>query len=124
LFASLDGVVESPEKWQFPYYNEESGQALGSSMAGSDTLLLGRRTYEVFAAVWPGRGSDYPIGAYMNKTPKLVVSTTLTAASQRTGQRLLLVRLGLDPGNRRPPHARSCGERRSRGNVSGVSARC
>jgi dihydrofolate reductase len=77
LFMSLDGVVESPEQWQFLYFNDEMGQALGSSMAASDTLLLGRRTYQEFAAVWPGRGSDDPIGAYMNNTPKLVASTTL-----------------------------------------------
>jgi dihydrofolate reductase len=77
LFMSLDGVVESPEQWQFPYFNDEMGQALGSSMAASDTLLLGRRTYQEFAAVWPGRGSDDPVGAYLNNTPKLVASTTL-----------------------------------------------
>jgi dihydrofolate reductase len=77
LFVSLDGVVESPEQWQFPYFNDEMGQALGAQMAASDTLLLGRRTYQEFAAFWPGRGSDDPIGAYMNNTPKLVVSTTL-----------------------------------------------
>lgn len=77
LFMSLDGVVESPEQWQFPSFNDEMGQALGSSMAASDTLLLGRRTYQEFAATWPGRGSDDPVGAYMNNTPKLVASTTL-----------------------------------------------
>ena len=79
LFMSLDGVVESPERWQFPYFNDEMGQALGSSMAASDTLLLGRRTYQEFAATWPGRGSDDPVGAYMNNTPKLVASTTLNS---------------------------------------------
>lgn len=79
LFMSLDGVVESPEQWQFPYFNDKMGQALGASMAASDTLLLGRRTYQEFAAVWPGRGSDDPVGAYMNNTPKLVASTTLDA---------------------------------------------
>lgn len=77
LFVSLDGVIESPEQWQFPYFNDEMGQALGSSMAASDTLLLGRRTYQEFAAFWPGRGTDDPVGAYMNNTPKLVASTTL-----------------------------------------------
>ena len=69
LFMSLDGVVESPEQWQFPYFNDKMGQALGASMAASDTLLLGRRTYQEFAAVWPGRGSDDPVGAYMNTPP-------------------------------------------------------
>ena len=77
LFMSLDGVVEAPDKWTFPYFNDEVGQAIGSSMAASDTVLLGRRTYQEFAGVWPGRGTDDPVGAWMNNTPKLVVSTTL-----------------------------------------------
>jgi dihydrofolate reductase len=80
LFMSLDGVVESPEQWQFPYFNDEMGQALGSSMAASDTLLLGRRTYQEFAASWPGRGDEDPVGAYMNNTLKVVVSNTLDTA--------------------------------------------
>jgi dihydrofolate reductase len=75
LFMSLDGVVESPEKWQSPYFNNEMGQALGSAMAAADTLLLGRRTYEEFAAFWPT--DDGPFAEVMNATPKLVVSTTL-----------------------------------------------
>ena len=78
LFMSLDGVVESPEKWHFPYFNDEMGQEIGSQMAGADTMLLGRRTYEEFAAYWPDKASeDDPMGAYMNNTPKLVVSRTL-----------------------------------------------
>jgi hypothetical protein len=41
LFTSLDGVVESPEKWTGPYFNDEVGQAVGSLVAMNDTLLLG-----------------------------------------------------------------------------------
>ena len=77
LFMTLDGVVEAPEQWQSPYFNDEMSQALGQAMAASDTILLGRRTYQEFAAVWPGRGTGDPVGAYMNTTPKLVASTTL-----------------------------------------------
>ncbi len=78
LFMSLDGVVESPEKWQFPYFNDEMGQAVESGMADADTILLGRRTYEEFAAFWPDKtGEDDPFADRMNNTPKLVVSTTL-----------------------------------------------
>ena len=76
LFMSLDGVVESPEKWQMPYFNEEVGAALAAQMAQSDALLLGRRTYEEFAAFWPGQGSAGP-GAFMNNVQKMVVSSTL-----------------------------------------------
>ena len=78
LFVSLDGVVESPEKWQMPYFNEEMGAEIGAQMAQADALLLGRRTYEEFAAFWPQQGND-GTGAFMNSVPKFVVSTTLDA---------------------------------------------
>jgi dihydrofolate reductase len=74
---SLDGVVESPEKWQIPYFDDEMGAEIGSQMAACDTLLLGRRTYEEFAAFWPQQGSDAGPAGFMNNTPKVVVSTTL-----------------------------------------------
>jgi dihydrofolate reductase len=77
LFISLDGVVEAPEKWNFAYFNDEMGQAVGAQMAKSDTLLLGRRTYQDFAAAFANQGNDDPMAAVMNNIPKLVVSTTL-----------------------------------------------
>ena len=78
LFISLDGVVESPEKWHFPYFNDEMMEVVGSAMAASDAMLLGRVTYQEFAGYWPGvRPEDEPMAAYMNTTPKYVVSTTL-----------------------------------------------
>ncbi len=79
LFMSLDGVVESPEKWQSPYFNEEMGAEIGAQMAASDTLLLGRRTYEEFAAFWPRQEGDGGPAGFMNNTPKVLVSTTLDA---------------------------------------------
>jgi dihydrofolate reductase len=77
LFISLDGVVEAPDKWHFPYWSDEMGEAVGSQIAAADTMLLGRRTYEEFAAYWPKQGSDVELADHMNSTPKLVVSTTL-----------------------------------------------
>jgi dihydrofolate reductase len=77
LFVSLDGVVEAPERWQGPYANDEMGRTVGAQMAAADTMLLGRRTYEEFAAYWPNQGSDVPFADQMNNIPKLVVSTTL-----------------------------------------------
>jgi len=77
LFMSLDGVIEAPETWHFPYFNDEMGEAVGSQMARSDTMLLGRRTYQEFAGFWPHQGSDDPMADQMNSTPKVVVSTTL-----------------------------------------------
>ena len=78
LFVSLDGVTESPEKWQLPYFNDEMGEAVGAVMAAADVMLLGRVTYQEFAAYWPGVSSEeQPFAGYMNATPKYVVSTTL-----------------------------------------------
>jgi len=50
FFISLDGVVEAPNEWHFPYFNDEMGAEVGGKMAESDTMLLGRQTYEEFAA--------------------------------------------------------------------------
>src|ERR671932_764168 len=77
---SLYVIMESPEQWHFPYFNDEMGEAIGEAMAASDAMLLGRVTYEGFAAFWPaqeGSDDDQEITAYMNNTPKFVVSTTL-----------------------------------------------
>ncbi|MFI9557877.1 dihydrofolate reductase family protein [Nonomuraea endophytica] len=78
LFVSLDGVVEAPDKWHFPYVNDEMTGAVMAQQQGADTLLLGRATYEVFAASWPHR-SD-PMADHLNNVSKLVVSTTLRSA--------------------------------------------
>jgi hypothetical protein len=45
LFVSLDGVVESPEKWQLPYFNDEMGEVIGAAMTEADAMLQGRVTY-------------------------------------------------------------------------------
>ncbi len=77
---SLDGVVESPEKWHFPYFNDEMGEEIGKAMAASDAMLLGRVTYKEFAAFWPsqeGSEDDQDFTDYMNNTPKYIVSKTL-----------------------------------------------
>jgi dihydrofolate reductase len=79
-FISLDGVVESPDKWSGPYFSDELGQAIGAQMAASDTMLLGRVGYQEFAAHWPDQTGE--IASFMNDTPKLVVSTTLTAVDE------------------------------------------
>ncbi len=77
-FVSLDGVMEAPDQWHFPYFNDEMGEAIGAAMAASDAMLLGRVTYEEFAAFWPSQGGDdQEFAGYMNNTPKFVVSRTL-----------------------------------------------
>jgi len=80
LFIALDGVIEAPQTWQGDYFNDEMGAAVGGMMAGNDAMLLGRQTYDEFAAYWPSADPADPITAQMNGTPKYVVSTTLDKA--------------------------------------------
>ena len=84
LFMSLDGVVEAPETWHFPYFNDEMGEIVGDQLAASDTMLLGRRTYEEFAAFWPSQGDDVPLANEINGVRKLVASTTLQDVDWQT----------------------------------------
>ena len=77
LYVTLDGVVEAPENWVMP--DDEMFEEQTADYAASDALLLGRRTYEVFAASWPQRGSDVPNADWMNNTQKYVASATLEA---------------------------------------------
>ena len=49
LFISLDGVVEAPDQWHFPYFNDEMGAAVGDTLGAADTMLFGRKTYDSFA---------------------------------------------------------------------------
>ena len=58
LFLSLDGVYEAPDQWHFPYFNDEMGQAVQSQIDASDTMLLGRVTYQEFAGFWPQQSND------------------------------------------------------------------
>jgi dihydrofolate reductase len=73
-FVSLDGVMEEP-RWTFKYWNDEIAQFKGEESSASDALLLGRVTYQGFAAAWPeskAEGADY-----FNSVRKYVVSKTL-----------------------------------------------
>lgn len=90
LFITLDGVYQGPGGpdedesggfafggWQGRYLDEENGAAIGEGIEHMDALLLGRRTYDIFAGFWPHRG-DEPIAVKFNGMPKFVVSRTLT----------------------------------------------
>ena len=77
-FLSLDGVMESPDQWHFPYFNDEMGQAIGEGFESSDAMLMGRVLYEEWAVFWPQQDpEENPVAATMNDVRKYVVSTTL-----------------------------------------------
>lgn len=78
-FITLDGVVESPDEWSVEYWDDGIGEVIGAQMGAADALLLGRVTYQGFAAAWPQMTED-PGADFMNNSPKYVVSTTLDKA--------------------------------------------
>jgi dihydrofolate reductase len=79
FFISLDGVVESPDKWHFPYFNDEMGAAIDAGFATADAILMGRILYDEWAAYWPDH-ADQPFGDVINSIKKYVVSNSLQAA--------------------------------------------
>ena len=79
FFISLDGVVESPDQWHFPYFNDEMGNAVGAAFQGNDAMLMGRVLYEEWSAYWP-QNADQPFGDVINPIKKYVLSDSLTSA--------------------------------------------
>jgi dihydrofolate reductase len=77
LFMSLDGVVESPERWGFRYFNEEMSERIEAGISEADAVLIGRRTYLQFAEMWPSQGSEVPMSDFLNNSHKYVASDTL-----------------------------------------------
>jgi dihydrofolate reductase len=78
LFMSIDGVVESPNLWQFDSFDAELGTELTLMIDRVDTVILGRVGYEQWAEYWPHAQHDDPFGAFINPVPKFVASRTLT----------------------------------------------
>lgn len=78
LFISLDGVVEAPDQWHFPYFNDEMGAAVGASLSTTEVMLFGRVTYDSFAGAWPGReaagGDDAGFAKQLGDMRKIVFS--------------------------------------------------
>ena len=70
MYETLDGVVEAPNTWHFPYFNEEMGEAVGEGFASTDAMLMGRVNYQEWAAYWP-TSTDQPIAEMMNNIPSL-----------------------------------------------------
>jgi dihydrofolate reductase len=80
-FTTLDGVIEQPT-WTREYsFDPKMGETIGAMMGSCKALLLGRRTFEMFAPAWSGRtAEDDPGAPFMNESPKYVVSSTLQSA--------------------------------------------
>jgi dihydrofolate reductase len=81
LFMSLDGVVESPDRWVFPYFDERVGKVVGDAIAATDAMILGRRGYEEWAAYWPEVTAEQDeFAPFINGVKKYVVTSSLTSA--------------------------------------------
>jgi len=78
FFMSLDGVVEAPDQWHMPYFNDEMGDAIGKGMATNKAFLMGRVLYDEWAGFWPNSDDDF--ATFFNNHPKYVVSNSLEQA--------------------------------------------
>ncbi|MGI8689846.1 MAG: dihydrofolate reductase family protein [Thermomicrobiales bacterium] len=76
-YVTLDGVMEEPGQWSFQFWNDEAAQFKSDELFASDALLLGRVTYQGFAAAWPSMTGTGEFGEKMNTMHKYVASTTL-----------------------------------------------
>ncbi|GAA2310942.1 dihydrofolate reductase family protein [Streptomyces violaceusniger] len=92
LFISLDGVVEAPDQWHFPYFNDEMGAAVDASLGAADTLLIGRKTYDSFAGAWPDReaagGEDAHFAKKLGDVRKIVLSRQNLSFTWRNSEQL------------------------------------
>jgi dihydrofolate reductase len=76
-YLSLDGVFEEPGHWSGPFFKEEAQQFKYDELQASDAQLIGRKTYQGFAAAWPTMEGTGDFGEKMNTMPKYVVTSTL-----------------------------------------------
>lgn len=101
-FVTLDGVAQAPGGpdedrdggfahggWQAPLLDEASGAAVFEAARGMDALLLGRRTYEIFAGYWPTAPEEFSFTRLLNRVPKHVASRTLREPLSWQGSTLL-----------------------------------
>lgn len=78
-FITLDGVMEAPETWSFPFWNKRIERFKNEELEATSAQLLGRVTYQTFAEAWPTRSGAY--ADRLNASEKYVVSTSLRDAT-------------------------------------------
>jgi dihydrofolate reductase len=92
LFIALDGVVEAPDQWHFPYFNDEMGAAVDATLGAADIILFGRKTYDSFAGAWPEREAageeDAAMGKALGDARKIVVSNQQLEFTWRNSEQL------------------------------------
>jgi dihydrofolate reductase len=101
-FVTLDGVAQGPGRpdedrdggftfggWQAPYSDDGAGEVIFEQAARMDALLLGRRTYEIFAGYWPKASEQIPFTGLLNAIPKHVASRTLSDPLEWNGSSLI-----------------------------------
>jgi dihydrofolate reductase len=76
-YMSLDGVMDEPGEWSMPFFSDEAAKFKFDELFASDAMLLGRKTYDGFAAAWPKMTDEAGFADRMNTMPKYVVSSTL-----------------------------------------------
>jgi dihydrofolate reductase len=81
FFISLDGVVEAPDQWHFPYFDDEMGAIIGAGMGTTGAFLMGRKLYSEWSEYWPPHAGDDGFGDFINEIPKYVVSDSLQDAA-------------------------------------------
>lgn len=83
FFISMDGVVESPDKWHFPYFDDAMGRVVEEGMESATAFLMGRRLYQEWSEYWSAQGPEVPFSEFINTVPKYVLSTTVTDPTWR-----------------------------------------
>ena len=89
-YVTLDGVFEEPGEWSFPFFDDEVAKWKLDELFAADAQLLGRKTYEGFAAAWPTYSDEAGFADRMNGMPKYVVSSTLRDPEWNNSQAISL----------------------------------
>jgi RNA polymerase sigma-70 factor (ECF subfamily) len=76
LFCTVNGVVESPNLWQFDAFGPEEGELMGRTIGGATDVVIGRKLWQEWSQYWPG--ADDPFGQFINPVRKHVVTSSLT----------------------------------------------